>query len=104
MANQLFVPPLTLVVAPCRPDVSGPINACAPNPVTNADFMSAFGRAMHRPSLLPMPEVAVRGVFGEMGEETLLVSQRAVPEKLEASGFRFLHPTIDEAMRAALSG
>lgn len=86
-----------------RSDLRGPVNACAPNPVTNADFMAAFGRAMHRPSLLPMPEVAVRTVFGEMGEETLLVSQRAVPAKLEASGFHFAQPTIDDAMRAALS-
>jgi uncharacterized protein len=85
-------------------DLEGPCNACAPNPVQNEEFMAAMGRAMGRPSLLRMPEAAVHAVFGEMGKETLLASQRAVPEKLTASGFRFLHPTIDEAMRSVLGG
>jgi NAD dependent epimerase/dehydratase family enzyme len=78
------------------------VNACAPDPVRNSEFVAALGRAMHRPAIVPMPEAVVRAVFGEMGEETLLTSQRAVPEKLLASGFRFLHPTIDEALASAL--
>lgn len=84
-------------------ELEGPVNACAPNPVRNEEFMAAMGKAMGRPSFLRMPEAAVHAVFGEMGKETLLASQRAVPEKLLKSGFRFVHPTIDEAMRAILS-
>lgn len=84
-------------------ELSGPVNVCAPSPVTNAEFMRALGGAMGRPALLPMPEAAVRAVFGEMGEETLLVSQRAVPSKLTAAGFRFLHTDIADGMRVALS-
>lgn len=86
-----------------RPELSGVVNACAPNPVRNSEFVAALASAMGRPAIVPMPEVAVRTLFGEMGEETLLTSQRAVPEKLLASGFRFLHPDIDSGMRAALA-
>lgn len=85
-----------------RPDLTGPVNVCSPNPLRNAEFMSALGAAMRRPAILPMPEPVVRAVFGEMGEETLLVSQRAVPEKLTAAGFRFMHPDIHGALAAAL--
>jgi NAD dependent epimerase/dehydratase family enzyme len=86
----------------CRPELTGPVNVVAPNPVTNSAFMHAFAAAMHRPAVMPMPEIAVRTIFGEMGEETLLVSQRAVPAKLSSSGFRFMHPEIQEAMRSVL--
>ncbi len=81
----------------------GPVNTCSPNPVTSRDFSAALGRALHRPALIPLPESVVRMVFGEMGEETLLVSQRAVPKRLSESGFRFLYPDIDGALRAAVS-
>jgi uncharacterized protein (TIGR01777 family) len=81
--------------------LAGPVNTCAPA-VRNADFAAALGDAMGRPAALPLPEAAVRALFGEMGEETLLASVRAVPEKLLASGFFFKHPRIGEAMRAAL--
>jgi uncharacterized protein (TIGR01777 family) len=85
-----------------KDNLSGPVNACAPNPVRNADFVAALAAAMGRPAILPMPELAVRAIFGEMGEETLLVSQRGVPAKLQGSGFKFNHPEIREAMVAAL--
>ena len=85
-----------------RADLEGPANVCSPAPARNADFARALGGAMGRPAVLPLPAAAVRAVFGEMGEETLLVSQRAVPDKLERAGFRFLHAGIDDAMAAAL--
>jgi uncharacterized protein (TIGR01777 family) len=85
-----------------RPEVSGPVNVVAPAPVTMAQFTSALGRALHRPTLLPMPEPAVRALFGQMGEETLLASQRCLPEALTAAGFRFLHADIDAGLEAAL--
>ena len=82
----------------------GPVNACAPQPARNAEFAAALGAAMGRPALLPLPEPVVRAVFGEMGEETLLASQRGVPDKLLASGFFFKHSTIKEGCKAALLG
>jgi hypothetical protein len=84
--------------------VRGAVNACSPEPARNADFMRALGRAMGRPSLVPLPEAAVRLVFGEMGEETLLASQRVLPRKLQEASFKWLHPDIDAGVRAALRG
>jgi len=81
--------------------LSGPVNACAPA-VRNADFAAALGAAMGRPAALPLPEAAVRALFGEMGEETLLSSVRAMPDKLLASGFFLKNPEIKEALRGAL--
>jgi uncharacterized protein (TIGR01777 family) len=81
-----------------HPEISGPVNMTAPNPVTNADFTRAMGRALHRPTVLPVPSIALGLIFGEMAEETLLASQRAVPSVLLASGFVFESPTIDEAL------
>jgi uncharacterized protein (TIGR01777 family) len=87
-----------------KPDLVGPVNCCSPNPVRNRDFASAFGGAMGRPAIVPLPEAAVRAVFGEMGEETLLVSQRGYPKKLLESGFDFSHPEIGEALATAVRG
>lgn len=84
------------------PGLSGPVNACAPAPARNADFMAALARAMRRPCAVPLPEAVVRAVFGEMGAETLLASTRAVPAKLLASGFAFDYPDVDQGMAAAL--
>ena len=83
--------------------VSGAVNACAPQPARNADFMRALARAMGRPALVPMPEAAVRLLFGQMGEETLLASTRALPAKLEAAGFAFEYPDVESAMVEALA-
>lgn len=84
------------------PSLAGPVNVVAPGVARSADFTAALARALHRPHLLPLPEVAVRAVFGQMGEETLLASQRAQPAKLTAAGFRFHHATVDEGVLAAL--
>ena len=83
-------------------DLHGPVNAVGPTPVRNADFVKALGKALHRPTIFPLPEFVIRGVMGEMGEELLLTSARAVPEKLQAAGYKFRHPDLDEALRAAL--
>merc|ERR1712032_834984 len=64
------------------PSLSGPVNACAPNPCTNAEFTAALGKLIRRPTFLPLPSFAVSLLFGEMGEEMLLGGVRAVPEKL----------------------
>ena len=83
--------------------VEGAVNATAPNPVTNADFAHALGRAMHRPSSMPAPGFALRLLLGEMVDALLLSGQRAVPAKAERLGFRFTYANVDDALRAIFS-
>ncbi len=80
---------------------SGPYNASAPNPVTNAEFTQALGRALKRPTLLPMPEPVLRLLFGEMSE-LLLVSNRMMPKRLLDEGFEFRYPELKQALHAIL--
>ena len=75
--------------------VSGPLNATAPNPVTNAEFSSALGSALRRPSWLPAPGFALRLVLGEMADALLLSGQRILPAKANALGFRFAFANAD---------
>jgi uncharacterized protein (TIGR01777 family) len=86
-----------------HPSIVGPVNMTAPNPVTNAEFTRALGRALHRRALLPVPSIALRLIFGEMADETLLASQRVVPGVLVKSGFEFGAPTIDVALERLLA-
>jgi len=83
-------------------DVRGPVNVVAPNAVHNEEFVRALGKALHRPAIFPLPEFAVRAVLGEMGQELLLTSARALPAKLQAAGYNFRHQQLEEALRAAL--
>jgi uncharacterized protein (TIGR01777 family) len=80
----------------------GPLNVVAPAPVTNAEFTRTLGRALGRPTLVPLPAFAARLALGEMADEMLLTSQRAVPARLQASGYRFRYPTLEDALRAVL--
>ncbi|TLQ46439.1 TIGR01777 family oxidoreductase [Streptomyces marianii] len=82
--------------------LSGPVNLTAPDPLTNREVTAAMGRVLHRPTLLTVPPVALRVYLGEFAED-VLGSQRVVPRKLLDSGFAFSHPSIDEAIRAALA-
>jgi uncharacterized protein len=83
-------------------DVSGPVNLSAPNPVTNAQFAKALGHALGRPTVFPFPAVAVKVVFGEMGETVLLESQRMLPARLLGAGFAFEQPELGPALAHAL--
>jgi len=80
-----------------HPDITGPVNLCAPNPVRNKDLAQALGRVLHRPSLLPAPAFMVRLVLGEFGS-VILKGQRALPLRLIESGFVFRYPEIGEAL------
>lgn len=80
---------------------SGPINATAPEPVTNAAFSHALGKALHRPSLLPVPGLALRALYGEMAE-IVTTGARAVPAKPLVLGYEFRHPRLEEALSSAL--
>jgi len=83
--------------------LKGPVNVTGPSPVANAEFTKTLGRVLGRPTVLPVPTVALNLLFGkEMVDEMLLGGQRVLPAALEASGFRFSHPEIEPALRAAL--
>lgn len=82
--------------------VSGPLNVCAPEPAMNRDVMRALGRALHRPAVLPTPAFALRLALGEMADEMLLASQRAVPAAPAARGFAWRFPELQSAMDAAV--
>ena len=81
-------------------DAGGAINATAPNPVTNAEFARALGRAMHRPAFMPAPAFALRLLLGEMADSLVLSGQRAVPGRAERGGFTFTYRTVDDALAA----
>lgn len=72
----------------------GAYNATAPHPATNREFAKTLGAALHRPALLPTPAFALKLAFGQMADEALLASQRAVPARAEREGFRFEYPTL----------
>lgn len=83
-----------------NPTLSGPVNVGAPEPATNREFTKAIGKHLHRPTILPVPSFALRLLFGEMADEALLTSARAVPAKLMAAGFKFEHPDLPGALTA----
>ena len=85
------------------PSLRGPVNAAAPEPATNADFSRTLARVLHRPALATVPAFALRLMFGEMADALLLASQRVVPRRLLDAGFRFEHPTLEDALRAELA-
>jgi NAD dependent epimerase/dehydratase family enzyme len=87
-----------IVHAIATPSVAGPLNAVAPGACTNAEFTKALGRALHRPAFLPLPTFALRAMFGEVAD-VLTASQRCVPERALASGFRFEFESVDAALR-----
>lgn len=85
-------------------DVSGPVNLTSPAPVTNAEFTKVLAEVMHRPAFLAVPAFALKLALGsEMAKETVLVSQRALPARLESSGYTFRHPDLREALSAELA-
>ncbi len=89
-------------VATAADEWDGTFNATAPEPVTNAEFSRALGRALRRPAFAPVPGFAVRLLYGEMAE-IVTGGQRAVPERALALGHRFAHEDVDAALRAALA-
>ncbi len=85
-----------------NPGLSGAVNVVAPTPATNRELTITLGRILRRPSIFPLPAPVARLLFGEMADEALLASQRAVPRVLESSGFRFEHPDLETALRTLL--
>jgi hypothetical protein len=84
------------------PALAGPVNATAPAPVTNVEFTTTLARVLWRPSLFRTPALAIRALFGEMGEELLLAGQRVLPAALQQSGYRFRHASLEAGLRHVL--
>jgi uncharacterized protein len=85
------------------PELTGPVNATAPEPVRNAAFTQAFGQALRRRAALRYPATLLRLVAGDLAGEMLLTGRRVLPAKAEASGFAFRYPTLASAL-ASLFG
>ena len=80
----------------------GPVNTVAPSPVTNREFTRTLGRVLNRPAVAPVPALALRLLFGEMAEATLLASTRVIPQRLLGARFQFAFPDLESALRRAV--
>lgn len=85
-----------------RDDLEGPVNVTSPEPAPNAEFTRALGEVMRRPTVMVIPPVMIRLLYGKMSYWLAIESQRVVPEKLLAAGFEFTHPDLRSALVAAL--
>ena len=85
-----------------HPSASGPVNATAPAPVSNAEFSRTLGRVLGRPSLLRAPAFALRALMGEMAVPLVLTGQRVVPARALEMGFRFEYESLEHALREIL--
>jgi uncharacterized protein (TIGR01777 family) len=83
-------------------EVSGVINASAPNPVTNREFAKALGRALHRPAVIPVPKLAVTAMRGRELADAVAGGARVIPRRALDLGSEFRHPDLDEALASAL--
>jgi len=86
-----------------RDDLSGPFNASAPNPVTNAEFTRALAGQLNRPAVLPAPAIALKLAFGEMSR-LLLTGAKMLPKRLEDAGFEFEYQTLEPALAEIVDG
>lgn len=85
------------------PDISGPVNLTAPEPVTNAEFTRELGRAVHRPVMpLAVPGFVLRTAIGGFAEEGVLTGQRVLPRRLLEAGHTFRHMRLGDALAAVL--
>lgn len=91
---------LLLLKAITTETVSGPVNLCAPEPVTNAEFTQKLAKALHRPAFFHVPAFALKLLLRGMADEMLLGGRRVVPQAAASMGFRFAHPDISSAFAA----
>jgi len=82
-------------------DLSGPVNVTVPSPATNAEVTAAMGRVFQRPTILPVPSLALKVYLGEFSTE-VLGSKRVLPGVLSKAGFGFKHPDLDSAMQTLI--
>lgn len=86
-----------------EPSLCGPVNFSAPGAVTNREFTRILATVLSRPNLVPMPAFALRILFGEMGNQTMLASNRVRPQRLLDAGFLFQHSTLERALHHLLA-
>jgi NAD dependent epimerase/dehydratase family enzyme len=84
------------------PSWSGPVNATAPEPVTNQTFSKALGKALKRPAVAPIPGFAIKLLYGEMAQ-IVTTGQRAVPRRTLALGYSYKHQNLEEALKNVTS-
>ena len=84
------------------PELTGAVNATAPEPVRNSEFTAELGRALRRPAILPMPAAVLHRLGGDLADELLLGGQRVLPDKALASGFVFRHENLRGALASML--
>ena len=92
----------SIVHALTNDTVEGPVNVGSPNPMTNAGYTKVLGKVLGRPTFLPIPAQALRLLLGEVADALLLASQRMRPVKLEATGYEFRYPQLEDALRHLL--
>jgi uncharacterized protein (TIGR01777 family) len=85
-----------------KADASGAFNVVSPNPVTNAEFTATLAATLHRPAFMAVPAAVLRMMLGEFADAALLISQRAIPQRLQDAGFDFKYPKLEEALRSML--
>jgi uncharacterized protein (TIGR01777 family) len=104
--SWIALPDLLRIVQFCMEteSVRGAVNVVAPQPVRNAEFTSALGKVLGKPTMLPVPATALKVVFGTMANETMLSSLRVLPVRLVEAGFRFELGDIDSALRSQVPG
>lgn len=83
-------------------EISGVINSTSPNPVTNYEFTKTLGKVLNRPTIFPIPEFAIKLMFGEMGDQLLLKGSRVIPKRLQELGYKFKFEKLEEAMKHVL--
>ncbi len=83
-------------------EIAGPVNVVAPAAVSNAEFTKILGAVIKRPTIFPVPAIAVKLLFGEMGERLLLEGSHVVPAKLSASNYQYRYPDLKSALEMAV--
>ena len=91
-----------IIVYAIEQEITGPINCTAPQPVTNREFAKTLGKVLKRPAIVPMPAVAVRLLFGQMGDELMVQGQCVIPQKLQQQGFEFKYNDLHSALSQLL--
>ncbi len=83
--------------------LSGAVNCVAPHAVSNSEFTRVLAKALRRPAFLPLPALAIKILFGEMGKELLLSGANVIPKRLNESGYVFRYPDLETALSKMLS-
>ena len=95
--------PLTMAHVINTPDLSGAVNFVAPKAVSSTKFTRVLGKVLRRPAFLPVPALAIKILFGEMGKELLLSGANVIPKRLLESGYVFRYPDLETALSKMLS-